>query len=446
MSGNTLIKEGILVTLGEKNEVIKDGAVLIDGNLIKDYGKTSELEEQYDYDQTIEASGKIIMPGLINTHHHLYSTFSRGMEVPGEPPKNFVEILESLWWKLDRSLTKEGIYYSALIPLIEGVKKGTTTIIDHHESQSFQAGSLDEISRAVSEVGIRASLSLGTSDRYGRGEEGLKENERFLSKLNSESSELLSGMVGLHATFTVNNTTLDKSVELAEEYSTGLHVHCAEGEADQKKNLEKYDQRVVERLHAHNALGNKSIAVHGIHLNEKEIDLLASTDTNVVHNPESNMNNAVGYSDAPKMMEKGITVGLGTDGMSSDMLSQMRCAYLLHPHEKEDPRIGFVEAPEMLLNKNPKIVERVAGWKVGEISKGSLADIILVDYHPPTPFNENTFLGHLIFGLVYAEVDTTICNGEILMENKRIVDIDEESISKDASEIASNIWEEVQET
>lgn len=443
MADTILIRDGTLVTLANENKITKNGAVFIEDNRIIDSGKVSNLEKKYDYDRSIDASGKIIMPGLINTHHHIYSTFARGFSVPGKAPENFEEILEKLWWRLDRNLTEEPIYYSALISLVECVRKGTTTIIDHHESQSYQEGALDEIAKAVKEIGLRASLCLGASDRYSKGGEGLRENERFLSKLDSNPSELLRSMVGLHASFTVNNDTLDKSVEIAKKYNVGVHFHCAEGKVDQEKNVAKYNQRVVERLYNHGALGKKSLAVHGIHLNDDELDILKETNTNVAHNPESNMNNAVGYADVPEMLRRGIKVGIGTDGMSSDILSQTRCACLLHSHESRDPRVGFGEATKMLLENNPEIVERVAGWNVGEIRSGALADIILIDYHPPTPFNENTFLGHLIYGLVNGTVDTTICNGKILMHNKELIGVDEESLASRATEIASELWDKI---
>jgi len=435
-----VIENGLIVTMDEQRRILKRGTVAVEDGKIIGVEKASEARGKYKAEKVIDATGKIVMPSLICAHHHLYSTFARGMSIPGEPAKNFVEILEKLWWKLDNLLTKEDIYYSSLVPLIECVRNGTTTIIDHHESQSYQSGSLDEIARAVKEVGIRASLCLGTSDRYGRGKEGLEENERFLSLLKSQPSELLKGMVGLHATFTVNDDTLDESVRMARKYDVGIHVHCAEDKADEDENLKKYNMRVIERLNSHGALGEKSIAVHCVHVDEKEMNILKATGINVVHNPESNMNNAVGCADVLGMMEKGINVGLGTDGMSSDMLAQMRCAYLLQRHEKKDPRVAFLEAPAMLLNNNPKIVERVAGWIVGEIAEGALADIVLIDYFPPTSLNENNFLGHLIFGLVDATVDTTICNGKILMENKKLVDLDEESIAQKASQLASELW------
>lgn len=444
-----LIKNGTVVTLGKENKVIPDGAVYIEGGVIKDVGFTSELKKKYSPNsehrtpnyQSIDAKGKVVMPGLINCHHHLYSTFARGMAIPGEPAKNFVEILEKLWWALDKTLNKEDIYYSALIPLMECVRNGTTTIIDHHESQTYQIGSLGELEKAARKIGIRSCLCLGISDRYGKGKEGLEESKRFLSSLIPHPSSLVSGMVGLHASFTVNDDTLEKAIELAKKYDVGIHVHCAEDKADEEDSVKKYRKRVVERFKDKGVLGPKSILVHGVHLNEKEMDILKETGTNLVHNPESNMNNAVGWADVLKMLKKEVTVGLGTDGMSSDMLSQMRCAYLIARNERKDPRVAFMEAPKMLLENNPKIVGRVTPFeKLGEISAGSLADVILIDYLSPTPLSENNFLGHLIFGLVDATIDTTIVNGKILMENKRLVGIDEEKITAQSRELATKLW------
>ncbi|OYD17252.1 hypothetical protein CH333_01555 [candidate division WOR-3 bacterium JGI_Cruoil_03_44_89] len=436
-----LIKNGILITLGEKNRVIENGAVLIEGNKIKDFGTSDEFKKPTNAEE-IDASGKIIMPGFICTHHHLYSTFSRGMRTPKKPARNFLEILEKIWWRLDRTLTAEDIYYSSLIPLIESIKKGTTTIFDHHESQSYQVGSLNEIQKAVREMGIRACLCLGTSDRYGKGKDGLEENARFLKKIKNEKDKgLATGMVGLHASFTVSDETLDRSVEIAQKYNCGIHLHVAEDKSDEDDSLRKYALRIVERLEKHGALGQKSIAVHCVNIDERERDILRETKTNVVHNPESNMNNAVGCADVPGMMRKGILIGLGTDGMSSDMLSQMRAACLILRHTARDLKVGFSEAAKMLLENNPEIGERVNGFKIGRIERNYLADIILLDYFPPTEINEDNFLGHLAFGMVNSVVDTTICNGKILMRNKKLIGIDEERITQKSRELARKLWE-----
>ncbi|MBI5573953.1 MAG: putative aminohydrolase SsnA [Elusimicrobia bacterium] len=447
----TLLCNGTVIT---PSEVIENGGVLFEDGVIKDVGNTDEVRakvfrvsEDKIQLKIIDAKKKIILPGFINTHHHLYSTFARGMYIPGTPAKNFVEVLEKLWWKLDRVLTAEDIYYSSLIPLIECVKNGTTTIIDHHESQEFQVGSLDEIQKAVEKIGIRACLCFGTSDRYGKGGEGLKENERFLSSLVSRPPSLVTGMVGLHAPFTVNNDTLESHAALAKKYNVGMHIHCAEDLADENDSVEKYKMRIVERLKKFGALGEKTMLIHCIHIDEKEMEIMNETKTNAVHNPESNMNNAVGCADVLTMMKKGITVGLGTDGMSSDMLSQMRCAYLIHRHNKKDPRVAFCEAPEMLLQNNSKIAEKIFGKKtgapVGKIEVGSPADLIVLDYIPPTPLSKDNFLGHLIFGIVDATVDTTICNGKTLMKDKKLENINEEFICQKSRELSAKFWERI---
>lgn len=443
----TLVGNGTVVT---PSRVIDDGGVLFAEGIIKDIGKGADVRARFfktrgDKIQlkVIDAKKRIILPGFINTHHHLYSTFARGMSIPGAPARNFTQILEKLWWKLDDTLTAEDVYYSALIPLIECVRNGTTTIMDHHESQGLQTGVLDIIRKAVEEIGIRAALCLGSSDRYKKGREGVAENERFLNKMQKQPSQLVTGMVGLHAAFTVNDDTLAESVAVAEKYNVGMHIHCAEDLVDEKDSLKKYNLRVVARLEKFAALSEKTLLVHCVHIDEKEMNIIKDTTSNAVHNPESNMNNAVGCADVLKMMKKGITVGLGTDGMSSDMLAQMRCAYLLQRHDKKDPRLAFCEAPAMLLDNNAAIAAKIFGKKLGKLEAGAPADMVILDYIPPTPLVQDNFLGHLLFGMVDAVVDTVICNGKILMRGKKLVGINEESLCEKSRELAAKFWKRI---
>ncbi|MCD6422961.1 MAG: putative aminohydrolase SsnA [Elusimicrobia bacterium] len=415
---------------------VKKADILIEGHKISKVGKIPQIKGA----QVIDASNKVVMPGFICAHHHLYSTFARGMAIPGTPAKTFVEILEKLWWPLDRVLDEEDLYLSAIYALGECIKAGTTTIIDHHESQDFQIGSLDVLMSASEKAGIRACLTLGASDRYGKGDEGVKENERFLKKLASESHPLIRAMAGLHAAFTVNDDTLLKTVRISRKYNCGIHIHVAEAKSDEDHSLRKYKKRIVERLAKAGALDRKTILVHCVHINDREINLIKKKDAIVVHNPESNMNNAVGWADVLKMLKKGVLVGLGTDGMSSDMPKQMRAAYLIARDSKRDPRVAFCEAPQMLLQNNPEIAKRIFGLKLGIIKKGATGDLVLLDYLPPTPLNSGNFLGHFIFGLVNATVDTTISNGKILMKNRKILVFDEKKISEKCIERAKKFW------
>jgi putative selenium metabolism protein SsnA len=436
-------ENGIVVTLGKKNRVLFNTSVITDGEIVVAIGDSTELRRQFPNAEHVDCSGKIICPGFICTHHHFYSTMARGMAIPGVPAENFVEILERLWWKVDRALDENDILVSAQLPLIDCIRNGTTTIIDHHASPSQRDGSLDLIETAVRQSGLRASLCYEVSDRNAKGG-GILENERFIKKTGKGDGQIAS-MMGLHASFTLSDETLEQCVGIAMDYGVGCHIHVAEDLSDREDALKKYNSTTINRLHRLGATGKKSIFVHCVHVDENEIDLLAQTGTAVVHNPESNMNNAVGVTPILNMLRKGVLVGLGTDGMGSDMLVQMRCAYLLQRLSAHDPRVAFVEAPQMLLPNNAEIAERQFGLHFGEIAEGNSADLAIIDYYPPTPISEANFLGHLIFGLVDATVDTTVCRGKILMRGKKVVSMDEEQIAAQSRELAPKMWQRLKE-
>jgi putative selenium metabolism protein SsnA len=435
-------ENGIVATLGSDNQILWNASVVTEGEQIVAVGNSAELKARYPKAEVVDCTNKIILPGFICTHHHFYSTMARGMGIPGEPASNFVEILERLWWKVDRALDAEDITLSAQVPLIECIRNGTTTVIDHHASPSMRDGSLDLIESAVRQAGIRASLCYEVSDRNEMGG-GIAENERFIKKIGKGDGQI-AAMMGLHASFTVSDDTVEKCVGIAKDAGVGCHIHVAEDAADRKDSIEKFGIPTVKRLHDLNVTGEKSIFVHCVHIDEEEMQVVADTKTVIVHNPESNMNNAVGVTKLLKLLEKGILVGLGTDGMSSDMLSQMRAAYLLHRLANLDPRVAFMEAPQLLLQNNADIVERQFGIRVGEIAVGRPADLAIMDYCPPTPLSSDNFLGHLIFGLVDATVDTTVCRGKILMQGKTILSMDEERIAARSRELAPGMWKRLQ--
>ncbi len=439
----TRFENGIVVTLGKNNRVLWNGSVVTDGELVKAVGSAAEMKRLHPDAEVVDCSGKIVLPGFICAHHHFYSTMARGMAIPGEPASNFVEVLERLWWKVDRALAEEDILLSAQLPLIDCIRNGTTTIIDHHASPSMRDGSLDLIEKAVRQAGLRASLCYEVSDRNVE-EGGVAENERFIKKTGKGDGQI-AAMMGLHASFTVSDKTAEKCVGIAKDAGVGCHIHVAEDAADREDSLKKYGMPTVNRLNKLGLTGEKSIFVHCVHVDEAEMDILAATKTIVVHNPESNMNNAVGVTPLLELLKKGVLVGLGTDGMGSDMLVQMRCAYLLHRLANRDPRVAFLEAPQLLLQNNVEIAERQFGLKLGEIAEGRPADLAILDYYPPTPLSEANFLGHLIFGLVDATVDTTVCRGKILMKNKKILSMDEERLAARSRELAPTMWKRLQE-
>lgn len=439
----TRFENGIVVTLGEKNRVLWNSTVVTEGERIIAVGDSPTMKLRFPRAESIDCSGKIILPGFICAHHHFYSTMARGMSIPGEPASNFVEILERLWWKVDMALDEEDISLSAQLPLINCIRNGTTTVIDHHASSAMRDGSLDLIEKAVRQAGIRASLCYEVSDRNVAGG-GIGENKRFIKKVGKGDGQI-AAMMGMHASFTLSDATIEECVDIAQEAGVGCHIHVAEDAADREDSLTKYKMPTVIRLEKSGVTGKKSIFVHCVHIDEAEMDILAATRTCVVHNPESNMNNAVGVTPLLKLLKKGVLVGLGTDGMGSDMLVQMRCAYLLHRLANHDPRVAFLEAPQLLLQNNAEIAKRQFGLQLGEIAEGKPADLAIIDYQPPTPLSEANFLGHLIFGLVDATVDTTVCNGKILMKGKQVLSMDEERIAARSRELAPMMWKRLQE-
>ncbi|MFL0245786.1 putative aminohydrolase SsnA [Candidatus Clostridium stratigraminis] len=438
-----LIGNGKVITRDNSRPIIDNGCVAIDGKKIIEVGNTKELKEKYSSARFIDAKGKLIMPGFINAHMHYYSTFARGMANDSPAPKNFVDILKGLWWRLDKVLTLEDVYYSAAVPMIDQIKNGVTTAIDHHASPFAIKGSLFKIAEAAETFGIRSNLCYETSDRDGEkiSEEGIAENVEFIKYCNKKDDDMMKAMFGLHASMTISDKTIDRCLSEINGLNTGFHVHCAEGIQDVEDSKAKYGKGVIERWYDAGVLSNKTIAVHCIHITEKEMNMLKEKDTMVVHNPESNMGNAVGASPILEMHKKGILLGLGTDAYTNDMMESYKVANIIHKHVKGDSTVAWAEVPDMLFNNNRKIVERFIDGKVGILQEGALADVIVVDYNPPTPINENNINGHLLFGITGKNVDTTIVNGKVLMEARKLVNIDEERIMAKSRELAARVWE-----
>jgi len=436
---NLLVKNVTVITFDDKNRVIEDGALYIEGGVIKEIGKTYLLERKYEGISSIDGKGKILIPGLINAHTHLYSSLARGMPLLDSPQK-FSEILEFVWWKLDRVIYEEDIFLSAAVGSIDAVRRGVTTLFDHHSSPNYIRNSLDVIESAIRKVGLRASLSYEVTDRNGekKRREGIEENVRFAKKERDDS--LITSSFGLHASFTLSDETLKEVKEAEEEINTGFHIHLAEGIEDVEHSLKFYGKRVAERLYNRGIFGEKTIAAHGVHLNEREMDILKETRTSLIHNPSSNMNNAVGTAPIYKMLTRGVLVGLGTDGFTQDVLSEFRNSFLLMKHSEGNPSIGQ-EAFQLLFKNNPKIALIHFGNKIGRIEVEAFADLVILDYLPPTPLNEETLFSHILFGIYGAPVLTVIVNGKVIFEDGNFTNIDEEELKERAVDASHKIWE-----
>ncbi|MCX7959079.1 MAG: putative aminohydrolase SsnA [Deltaproteobacteria bacterium] len=436
-----LIKNGTVITLGKKNKVLKNYSVLIEGGRISKIGPSRSFSGKYK--TIIDAENKVVMPGFINNHMHFYSTMVRGLG-KARPSKDFNEVLKNLWWRLDKKLTLQDVYYSALIMMINAIKHGTTTLIDHHASPFAIRGSLFEIAKASAVAGLRVSCCYEVSDRDGKKvrDEGIYENKEFIEWTKKENSEFVRAMFGLHASFTVSDDTLKISSETGNSLGAGFHIHCAEALSDEDYAEKRFGMRVVERLGRFGIVSNKSILAHCVHINQKEMNIISKQGAFVAHNPQSNLNNAVGIADIVGMNKRGVKVLLGTDAMTVNMLEELRVALWAQHLRQNNPSAGFVEIAKTLLFNNPEFASNHFGIRLGEISEGAAADIVLIDYIAPTQFDENTVLGHIIYGISQEIVDTTIAGGKILMKDKKLkIDIDEEEIYRKSREYSKKLWD-----
>ncbi len=439
-----LIGNGIVITRNENNDFYNCGAVLIDNGTIAAVGDNARLREQYAKAEFIDAKGGIIMPGFINVHEHIYSALARGMNIANYAPTNFLEILDGMWWTVDKTLTLEQVKQSALATYIECIKNGVTTIFDHHASFSAIEDSLFTIAEASRMAGVRSNLCFEVSDRHGRQkmEQAVLENENFIKHALADDSDMIAAMMGLHASFTLSPASLD-FVRAHKPVGVGYHIHVAEGKEDLDDSLKKYGKRTIERLADEGILGDKTLAVHCVYLDDHEMQLLKDSDTMVAHNPESNMGNACGCPPTLKIYQQGILTGLGTDGYTHDMLESWKVANVLHKHEQRNPNVGWQELPDMLFNGNAKIANRYFNKKLGVLEVGAAGDVIISDYNPYTPMNADNHNGHLLFGMQGNSITTTIINGKIVMKDRVLTCLDEAKNTADIRQGAAKLWQAI---
>ncbi len=439
-----LVGNGKVVTRGMNHHMIENGCVAIDGGLIAAVGATNEIKAKYPGAEWIDAKGGLIMPGLINAHNHIYSAMSRGIAIKGYDPHGFLEILDGMWWTIDRNLLLEDTRYSALATYVDCIKNGVTTVFDHHASYGEIPGSLFAIADAAEQLGVRTCLCYEVSDRDGQEKmkQSVKENADFIQACQKDTSDMKKAMMGMHASFTLSDETLALCRENTPA-GVGFHIHVAEGMDDVYDSLKKYHKRLINRLFDNDILGEKTICGHCIHVNGLEMDILKQTNTMVVHNPESNMGNAVGCPPTMEMVHRGIVTGLGTDGYTNDMYESMKVANVLHKHNLCNPNAAWGEVPQMLFYGNPAIGARYFQHKLGVLEEGAAADVIVSDYDPLTPLTADNINGHTLFGLTGRSIVTTIINGKVRMKDRELIGIDEHEIMAKSREHAQAMWNRI---
>lgn len=439
-----VIGNGKLFTRNDEMPFVENGAVAIEGTKIAAVGETEAIKKQYGDAEFIDAKGGVIMPAFINTHEHIYSAMARGLSIKGYNPKGFLDILDGQWWTIDRHLTLEQTKYSAVETLISCIRNGVTTVFDHHASFGQIGGSLFTIADVAKELGVRACLCYEISDRDGmdKARESVMENAEFIRYTLKDDTDMIAGMMGMHAQFTISDATMELAAANKPD-EVGYHIHVAEGIEDLHDCLKKYGKRIVDRLMDFNILGEKTLLGHCIYINPHEMDLIKETNTMVVHNPESNMGNACGCPPTMELVHRGILTGLGTDGYTHDMIESYKVANVLHKHHLCDANAAWGEVPKMLFENNAAIANRYFKTPLGVLKEGAAGDVIVVDYNPPTQLDASNINGHILFGMTGRDVVTTVANGRVLMKDREIKVIDVEEAMAKCREESAKLWHSI---
>jgi putative selenium metabolism protein SsnA len=390
-----------------------------------------------------DCSGALVVPGNVCAHHHLYSALSRGMPYGLAPPRNFTEVLQRVWWRLDRALDENAVRASALRGGLDALLAGTTTIVDHHASPNFIDGSLDVIADALAELGVRSVLCYEVSDRDGPGRAvaGLAENRRFLA----HQRRLARGMMGAHASFTLSDATLAACAEAARVAGTGVHIHVAEDAADQRDCGARAAGRVVERLHGAGIVTDRALLAHCVHVDRAEMQILASTGATVVCNPRSNMNNAVGHSpfNLRRVEGTGAKVALGTDGIGGDMVTESQVGFF---RAREADMAVPPSWPLVRLAEGSRLAGRLYGQPLlGTLRPGAPADITVYEYGPPAPLDAANLAGHWLFGLSSGQVRDVYVAGELVVAGRASTRVDQAQMAADEAGVARELWQRLEE-
>ncbi|MFH1749027.1 MAG: amidohydrolase family protein [Planctomycetota bacterium] len=427
-----VLQNALLVDIDPIN--VEPGCLRIEGSQIIERGPSVSTGVA---DDTIDCGGAVVLPGLVNGHTHLYSALAAGMPAPPKAPQNFLEILQYIWWRLDRALDAESCTMSARIGSLDALRCGTTTLIDHHASPGFIAGSLDAIEQGIAEVGLRGVLCYETTDRNGPDgrDAGLEENRRYIEKCMRETGKRFAGMVGAHASFTLEDETLEHLSGLADDYGTGVHIHVAEDPCDEEDCQTRFQTYLIDRLNGHKLLRSEAIFAHGTHLEAEAITRISNAGVHVAHNPCSNMNNGVGYAPVRSF---GCPIMLGTDGIGSDMFAEARAAWLKSCDEHAGLTPGHVFG---MLATSARRASTALDVTLGKLTVEATADVVITDYVPATPLTSENLAGHFFYAMSSRHVKDVIVGGTWTLRDRAVQTCDESRIRAAATKVAANMWD-----
>ncbi len=415
------------------------GGRLVDADVLIEGGRIERVDGNVDQSGArIDCSGCLVIPGNVCAHTHVYSALARGMPFSLEGPTNFLEILQRVWWRLDRALDEPSVRASAEVGAMDALLAGTTTLVDHHASPNAIDGSLDVVAQAFGRLGLRSVVCYEVSDRDGpeRARAGVAENTRFAHRRNGG---LARGLIGAHASFTLSDETLEACVDAARSAGVGLHVHAAEDGADERDSTARFGMRVAQRLAQAGALTDETLLAHCVHLDARACDLVREAGATVAHNARSNMNNGVGRTPLSALG----AVALGTDGIGADMFEESRAGFV---RRREDTLAAPSDWPLTHLAESARLAGRIFGDPLlGTIVAGAPADVVVLDYESPAPLTAANAAGHWIFGLSARAVRDVIVAGEVVVRDRKLTRVDQRELARGAAREAKRLWERLEQ-
>ena len=419
-----LLQNGLVLNLSPPSVAVAD--ISIADGTIEAVGPDLDAD---GCDEITDLAGKWVMPGLCCAHTHLYSALACGMPGPTAPVSSFANMLEQVWWRLDKALDDQGVEASALVGGVAALRAGVTTLVDHHASPNAIAGSLERIDGALDVVGLRRILCYEVSDRDGpeRVLAGVDAHRALLERGATQSTAV---MVGAHANFTLSDETLRACARLATDTGVGLHIHVAEARDDR----EAVGESLIARMARLGALRPGSLLAHCVHLDDDEIARIADAGAWVSHQPRSNMNNAVGYAPVASFGERTM---LGTDGIGADMFAELQTAWFKAQEQ------GVPWSPDRWLASLTSSYEfcgQQLGVKIGRIEAGAKADLIVLAPCPGPPLRAENLAAAMIFRLGAGQVRHAMVDGEWRLWAGDPLGIDTIELDRTAQAAAEGLW------
>jgi len=435
-----LILNANILTFGEKPQFIPKGALYIGRGTILDFGTEREILNRHSsVQERVDAGGKVVMPGYIDMHNHLYSGFFNNIPLNLGKISSYPEFMDKYWWKLTGKLSSDGIYYSAVKGIINAIKSGVTTIFNLHSSPNCINDSLEDIAEAFDELSMRGVLAYEINDRKGEAEaeKMLEINQEFISNFSSNS--LVTGMIGLYSANQASDSLLSKISKFMRKTGSGLMIHLSEFEEDDEISLKKYKKYSIDRLQEHGLLTPKTMLVSSNYVDEYEVDVIAKTESNVIITPSSSFYKGFDFAPLDLMLKRKVSTSIGSDGIYPSIAKEADFAYKILRQQMKNFESGNQEISDMMTKHTAKIANKFVSRPVGEIKLGAAADLIFVDYIPEYEINEKNLQTHFMFGILPSRTSSTIVNGNFVMKDYKIIGIDENELNGKYIEFASEL-------